>query len=57
MSPLCAPCCANCWLKYLGMLSATQPGNVLMVGGVLRLADFSESMLFNGKPLLLEQAR
>lgn len=39
------------------MLSATQPGNVLMVGGVLRLADFSESMLFNGKPLLLEQAR
>ncbi|PNH05308.1 Negative regulator of the PHO system [Tetrabaena socialis] len=34
-----------------------KPGNVLLTGGLLRLADFSESMLFNGAPLLLDQAR
>ncbi|KXZ50046.1 hypothetical protein GPECTOR_18g27 [Gonium pectorale] len=34
-----------------------KPGNVLLTGGHLKLADFSESMLFNGTPLLSEQAR
>ncbi|KAG2487044.1 hypothetical protein HYH03_014290 [Edaphochlamys debaryana] len=34
-----------------------KPGNVLLSGGRLRLADFGESMLFNGTPLLLDQAR
>ncbi|GFR48718.1 hypothetical protein Agub_g10675 [Astrephomene gubernaculifera] len=34
-----------------------KPGNVLLSAGRLLLADFSESMLFNGTPLLLDQAR
>ncbi|GLI65066.1 hypothetical protein VaNZ11_008489 [Volvox africanus] len=34
-----------------------KPGNVLLSGGKLRLADFSESMLFNETPLLQDQAR
>ncbi|GLC57962.1 hypothetical protein PLESTB_001299000 [Pleodorina starrii] len=34
-----------------------KPGNVLLSAGQLRLADFSESMLFNETPVLQDQAR